>query len=94
MFYLIVTYYGIYDRDLRFCYVMAVWNALVELVNVGRECWLVGFVGLFYRLLLFFVGNVTNFYVDKLLLLCNLSFFYFDSDDDTLLVYDNKLDDD
>ena len=48
---------------------------------------MVGFVGLFFRLLLFFVGNVTNFYVDNFSLL----FFYCDCGD-TLFLYD-KVDD-
>lgn len=37
MFYLIVAYYEIYDRELRFCYVMAVWKAW-GVVEIDGEC--------------------------------------------------------
>lgn len=62
------------------------------MVEIDGWWWLVSFVGLFFRLLLLFVGNVTNFYVDNFSLL----FFYCDCDDDTLFPYyfTNKLDDD
>ena len=71
------------EIDLRFCSVMAVLNALLEFVSVGDGWLLLGVVdelGLF-----FFVGNVTNFYVNTLFAL-SLFFFYCDYKD-TLFFY-------
>lgn len=58
---------------------MAVWKTLIQLVVEGRELLLLGFSLFVGLLLLFFVGKVTNNYVDNYLLFL---FFYCDCEDD------------